>query len=847
MYQVRTNLKMITSLDSFTAEGDETKVTLAAFRETFGRDDMILVMAAGDVFSMDYLNRLKALHADLEQIDLPADPKAPAIIPPATGEGVQPPGPAQPPAPAAADDGAEGDEGDEGDDPFGNMDSFEDPEAPVDAGEADKAGESGKRAPAKDDWAGEAGSIIDEVTSLINMRKVRFSDDTLRVGDLLDPFPTEADLPRIKQEALSERAVVGQVLGADAKHSLLAVRTLPMSEDDSDRVAAAIRTLMKRHEAPGFRLGAAGTPALTSYLKMSMFRDLRVMFATALGIMLIVLGLIFRHPVGVLGPILVIVMSIMWTFGFMATFGLPMTLISNIMPAFLMAVGLGDAIHLLSVYRDQRRDGVENEEAIVYALSTTATPLLFTTMTTAVGLLSFNFATVSALAQMGTAAAVGVFVALLHSLVFLPVVLTFNRKSLLGAKKVEHGDRLDRALWVLTGLTTLRDGKLTPWKSVRVVINAAVLLTVALWGMSQLGVSHDPLSWLPDDVPLKQVFKEVDKSVGGTATMQLFIDVKSERGVRDLEFLKGLEAIDAHIKTYVNPRFGKIVTGSISVLDIVKETNKSLHGGDEAWYRLPDTQRGASDLLFMFENSGPDDLRRLATADLRTTQMTVRLRWLDANSYPDVARHVQVGIDKHLAAHARVRQTGAMMTLGSTVAGLLDNVMRSFGAAFIVITLFMIVLLRDWRLGLVAMAPNLMPIAFIMGLMGWWEIPIDMGNLMLASIAIGIAVDDTIHFLHHFRVGRSVGMNTNEAIGAAVQHAGRAMFATSLVLTLGFSVFTTASMAHMQRFGGLIALTATLAFLVDVIFAPALLRLIYDRGAGRSAAGPASSEPAAPM
>jgi uncharacterized protein len=826
-YQAKTKLQLKTSLESFTGDESDAKKSLEAFRETFGRDDVFLVMAAGDVFTMDYLQRLKKLHAELETVDVPEEG--------AKTSATQPPGPAAvaTPTPDAATPALVADTGDDvfAGDEFGDMSGFDDhdPAATDGAKKPGNAGlTGGEAAGGADGWGDEkGGTVIDEVISLITMRKVRYENDTLKVGDFLDPFPTADQLVAVKKDALSEPSIVGQVLGAAAKHSLLVVRTVTMSEERSDKVFKQLEAIVAKHQAEGFRLAIAGPPTLTAWLKAAMQRDMKYLFGGAILVMLLVLATLFRHPIGVVAPILVIVMAVVWTVGMMATVGMPMTLITNIMPAFLMAVGLGDAIHLVSVYRDLRRQGHDNNDAIVSAVGSTGIPLLFTTMTTAVGLLSFRLATVDALSEMGTAAAYGVGIALLHSLVFLPIALSFNTKSHLGAKKVTGGDRLDRVLWRLTGLTSVRAGLMTPARSYRTLALAAVIAAVSVAGMSQLQVSHNPLAWLPSSNPLRAVFDEVDREVGGTATVQLLIDTKGERGIKDLDFLRGLEALDKHIAAYRDPKMGEVIGNSMSVLDILRETNKQLHEGDQKFYALPETQRGASDLLFMFENSGPDDLRRLATADLKTTQMSVRVKWVDANAYPPLADYVLQGVKRHLSKHADVRVTGSIYTLGSTVSGLIDNLLRSFGAAFLFITVFMVVLLKSPKLGLVAMVPNLLPILMIMGLMGLTGMPIDMGNLMLCSIAIGIAVDDTIHFLHHFREARACGKTVDEAIEVAVQHAGRAMVATSLVLTLGFSVFLLASMLHLRRFGGLIALTAMFALLVDVAFAPPLLRSLF--------------------
>ncbi len=825
VYQVRTSLKIETSFESFTSSKSEARLALNAFRATFGRDDVFLVVVEGDVFSMAYLNRLKALHVELEGLSLEgieplvirAEPRKSAANPrPATLAN-----PATVVAAGATGDADFGDFGDFGDDTV--------------SGSAEKSGDPSKASAAPsaktDAWGDEAGAtLIDQVVSLITMRKTRMTDGALTVGELMDPMPTEATLARTKTEALAEPAVLGQVLGRALRHSLVVVRTLPLNEADSDRVFRELQQIAARHNRDDFACSVAGQPALTAWLKAAMMRDMRVLLGSAVLVMLLVLVFIFRHPVGVVGPIIVILMSVVWTVGMMATFGMPMTVMTTIMPSFLFAVGLGDAIHLVSVYRDLRRHGVANDAAIEQALATTGVPLVFTSLTTAMGLLSFNFAAVDALAQMGTAAAFGVGAALLHSTVFLPIVLSFNHKSLLGGRDVAGGDRLDRALWRITGLRTARLGQLTPARNRRVLGLAVAIALLSAWGISMIGVSHNPLKWLPSDLPIRAAFDTVDREVGGTTTAQLLITAKSARGIKDLAFLRGLEKLEQHILRFEDPDSGKIVGAAISVLDAVRETNKALHNADPAWYRLPDTQRGASDLLFLFESSGPAELRRMATADLRTTQMTVRIKWLDAHAYLPLAAYIRAGVAEHLGELADVRVTGSTFTLTATVAGLIDDTLRSLAAALLVITLFMILLLRDFRLGLVAMVPNLLPIAMILGFMGFMGIPIDMGNLMLASIGIGIAVDDTIHFLHHFRVGRAGGQSTEAAIAGAVQHAGRAMVGTTVVLTLGFAVFLAGSLVHLQRFGGLIAMTAVCALVVDLALTPALLRALYRDG-----------------
>ena len=841
-YTVRTRLKIETSLESLAPRNTAVARSLEAFRDAFGRDDVFVIVAQGEVLSLDYLQRLTRLHRDLEALDVAIGARAKAAR--AAPAPTTPGGPAAPPALAPMTDsaaaaaatatgaGAAGGEGDlvgdedlSGDKDFGGDEDF--------GGDDDFGGDAAFAAggEAADAWEGVVGgSVVDEVVSLVNARRTHMEDGALHIGELLDPFPSAEGLAELGEQIRGSRLLMGQIVGPKLQHSAVLVRTHLMPEADSERVHDAVRGLLERHDAAAFKLTLAGLPAMMVTMKTRMFGDLRVLVGLALGVMVLVLAFLFRHPLGVVAPLVVVVMSLMWTFAFMATVGFPMTLMSNIMPSFLICVGLGAAIHIVSVYRDELLAGHAGREAVIRAVATTGRPVFFTSLTTMVGLLSFKFASVEPLAEMGMAGAFGIASAFLHSVVFLPIALSFNRGSLMGRGHGQDGDRLDRFLALCNGLSSGATPADARRRRATTLAVGAVLTVVAALGMSRLVVAHDPVSWLPDSEPLRVAFATIDREIGGTANIQLLIDTEGPHGIADIHLLRGLEALEDHIHAYRDPKGrGAVVGHSMSLLDVVKETNQALHGGDPAWYRLPETQRGASDLLFMFESAGAEQMRRLATTDMKRTQMTVRVKWLDATAYVPLAEHVDRGVTEHLSGVAKVRTTGASYTMLSVVTRVIGDVLRSFGAAFALITLFMILLLADLRLGLIAMAPNLMPILFIAGIMGHGGVPIDMVNLMIASIAIGVAVDDTIHFLYHFRVVHRAGGTVDDAIAAAMQHCGRAIVSTSVVLALGFSVYLAASMSSLQRFGGLIALTAVMALLIDLIFAPALLRLVYAR------------------
>lgn len=851
-----TRLQMDNSVEAFTSSASDAREILERFRDDFGRDDFFLVMVEGDVFSRPYLERLRKLHDELATLDMeipslgqrkarrePAVSGHAPILPerratPKRAPTAQAEAQAGPPPDAGAPAAA-------ADDPFADF-ATEGAAAGGEAGEATPAaaaatgdgggkvawgsfGEEGEDL----GWGDEAGgTIVDEITSILNVRRTQAVGDGIRIGGWLEPLPEPAALPALRDAILAEPTLVGQVVGAAGKHSVITMRTAFMSEDDSSRVYWKVMEICQRHRAPGFEPHVAGPPALGAAINDIILGDLRRTGVVAVIAMLSALAFLFRHPMGIVGPLLVVGQAAIWTFGLMAAVGWPMTMLSNILPAFLVCVGIGDSVHIQSVYRDARRRGHGNDDAIVYAISTTGVPVLFTTLTTMVGLLSFRFATVDAIGEMGTAGAFGVVVALVHSVIFLPAFLTFNRKSLLGATAAGGGAALDRMLDTARLFSAdagaPAGGLRGAPRRVRTLALGVVLALAAVAGMSGLRVYHNPLSWIPPSFPVRPAFDLIDEHVGGTANVQLLIEAKDGRTIKDLQLMQGLEKLLEHVREYRYPGTEmELVGNAISLIDVVKETNRALHDGDPGYYRLPKTERGLSDLLFLFENAGPDQLRRLATNDLRKTQVTIRVRWVDATSYGPFTEHLTAGIERHIGDRAKVEKTGAVYSLFNIVSSIIADLIRSFMVAFLIITVMMVLMLRNLRLGLIAMVPNLLPIAMIMGIMGVFRVPIDMSNLLIASIAIGIAVDDTIHFLHHFQARYLQSGDVEESIRYTFHHSGRAMFSTSVILAMGFCVYVSAQMENLARFGVLVALTVVMALVIDLIFAPALLRWAY--------------------
>ena len=821
---IHSSLRIDTGIESFSEQGSDAQKVLDEYRDEFGRDGMYAVVIEGDVYTPSFFKKLAELHRDI--LGLNMELESIGAVEPNTVD-------RQSDSTVSTERKADsfGFDDDDDDEGFDDESTFE----------ADSTSDLSVR-------SFEVGNVAKRVTSLINARRT-FTDDkgSLVVGRVAEPYPrTSADFIALKKTASAERSIIGRLVGAGGRHAVIALQTHVVTEVDSSAIHQKLESIVTAYADEGFQPLVGGTPGLNASLNRLLMSDLSRMLQLSVLIMLFILTYLFRHPIAVIAPLYVVGFSAVVMVGTLAAMDIALTMMSNILPAFLFCVGIGHSVHLISVYRDIRAgqvgldDTVRTHTALVEALATTGVPIFFTSITTMVGLLSFRFASITAIQEMGVAGAYAVGIAFIASCTILPALLSFHRRGDLGRVAPSRRDFIDRFLNFCIASSGLADDDgygveppLARRRRRRLLVINVILVVVMLVAALQLKVWHNPLSWIPEEQPIRKAFDALDEHVGGTANVQLLVRGKAGSGLgtgmRDLELLKALEHIESDITAYEHPEMGQIVGSSVSILNVVKESHQALTSSQPKDYRLPENNRGIADMLFMFENAGPDEMAQLATGDLAVSQMTIQIKWLEASQFRALTPYIDNSIQTHAPDGVSIKPTGAVYTLVSTIANLIWDLLFSFGMAFAVITVLMIVLLGGFKLGLIAMVPNLMPVIVIMGVMHLSGIPIDMNNILIASISMGLAVDDTIHFLHHFRMNHLATGNVEVSIRNAMMHSGRAMVSTTLILMLGFFVYMGAEMANIQRFGLLIGLTALFALLIDLFFAPALLRTFYKR------------------
>jgi predicted RND superfamily exporter protein len=688
---------------------------------------------------------------------------------------------------------------------------------------------------------------LDEVTSLINVRNVRGEKDQLIVEDLMENFPkTEEDIKKIKKIVMNSEFYKNLLISEDGTMTGIVIETQAyVSEDkksvdemfdefdDSSKdakpedkvllsdaqnaeIVHKVTQIVDKYRSDDFTIYYAGSPTVMDALKSMMQTDMQKFTRLTILIVLVFLFLIFRRASATFYPLIVIVLALLTTVGSMAYTGVAFKLPTQIVPSLLLAVSVGATVHILSVFFDKFNELKDKKEALIFTMQHSGLAISMTGVTTAIGIASFAGSEVAPVSDMGIFASLGVVVSLFLTLTLLPALLMVTK---LKPRKKAQRSWLD---------TLMKKFAYIPTQFPKFISIASIILVlVSLFLATKLKLSHYPLEWFPKNDANYIGTKIIDKEMKGTLTMEMVIDTKEENGWQDPIRLQKLDKIGKELDGYDD---GKAFIGKIFSLNtIIKESNRALHENDPKYYTIPDDKALVSQELLLFENSGSDDLEDIVDSQFSKVRVTHKLPWKDSMDVLDVLNHVK-GKYKEAFKDEEITMTGMIPILVHTFTQSIHSSVKSYIIAFSLITIMMMFIMADVRLGLVSMIPNLTPIIMGLSLMYIYNIPLDMFTLLIGSIAIGLAVDDTIHFLHNFKRYYLQSHNATLAVEQTFYTTGKAMVITTIVLSLGFYSYMMGTMESVQNFGFLTGSVIIFALLADLLLAPALMVLVAKKG-----------------
>jgi len=593
-----------------------------------------------------------------------------------------------------------------------------------------------------------------------------------------------------------------------------------LSRSETSDYLTKIQDLATVSSEEGFSVLVGGTPAFSHKLDSLTKSETDRLGGLAFALMILFLSVWFRRFSMVVGPFLVMLLGIVWTYGVMALMGVSLSYMTSILPGFLISVCVGDSMHLQALVADDLNRGKERKAAIVSAFQHAWKPVLLTTLTTAGGLLSFQVSALPAVQELGKFGAIGVAMACFLSMTLIPAVLSFVKQdpeSIREEPAIEKPQSgfLGFCIWISK----------SSYATV-VMVGFGVLFCTALWGASQLKTEHDPLSWLPEDNPTKIAMNIVDQDFGGASELTLWVHSTDKQGILATRHLQDLYALEERVLAYRDEQSGISLNRGLGVLDTLRLSYEA-SGKDKDFDALMNDKFALTQYVTNLSLARPSWSSGVVAKDGRSAKIVYRIPWQPAQSYIPLRKYLDQTAKDFEGRGIKVQPLGVFFTLLATFGVLVDDLLMSFGFAVVVISVLMFAFLRDVRLSVISLVPNLLPVTLTLGTMGWFEIPLDLGTVLFASIVLGICIDDTIHFLYHFRASYQEKGDVDEAIAHAMQAGGKAIFITSLLLICCMGVYLFSEMLNLQRFGLLMLISVGFALICDLLLTPILLRKAF--------------------
>ena len=651
---------------------------------------------------------------------------------------------------------------------------------------------------------------VDRVLSIANASDIRAQDGDIAVGPFFETVPHDpAQLAALRERLVTHPLYAGNLITTDGT----ATAVLAYFDHISDREFIARRlsaqmAAIAEAERGDAQIFVTGAPHVKVALSEMLLAEMRFILPAIVAVAALLCGLAFRTVRGVVLPVVAIGVALVWTLGLMGWTGSSLTLVSNIVPPLIITLGFAAAVHVISEYYEAARHagpvGREAHDGVVAkVVEEMGLAVAVNGFTTMLGFASLAASRVLAIRDFGLWSVVGVFAATVVALTLMPAALVVlgpaTRTPLLAT-----GGRIDA---FAEGLARF-DVRRRRW-----IFGAAIaLLGVAIAGALQIRVGSDMIADFAEDAPVRVDYEAINQRFGGANAFMIVIDADEDFAFTRPENLQALREFQGWLEAQPE------ISVSTSIADIVMLLNRAFHDDDPAAFAIPAEARTTRQLLFF---GGDDVTRGFADKKLRTVHVAARSTVGDTEPAAEIRRRIDERMQQ-LPAGLHGRVTGDLVLLSRTVDEIARGQLESIGAALLTIYLTLSALLMSFRIGLIALLPNLLPIAIYYGVLGAFGVPLGLATSLIGSIALGIAVDDTVHYFTRFSLeARRLG-DEREATVATLRSLIRPVTFTTAGLCVGFLVLTFSELRSQVQFGALAAFTLAVAWMLELTLSPAL-------------------------
>ena len=635
----------------------------------------------------------------------------------------------------------------------------------------------------------------------------------IEVQPLLDERLDEPGAPeRVRDRALSDPLLRGDLV---SDNGMVTAVVVGFDEDRIDDARGDVIEEIHRIVDPrlphGMRAFYNGSLEISETYNRVTIANTRNLTPPILALTIAGIYLMFRSWRITALLVVAVLVSAVWTMGLYVEMGFTYNVLASMMPALVLILAVADDVHIVQHFNHELRATGSREHAFKSSIEHMFKPLLAASVTTAIGLASLATSEVVAVKSFGIGAAVGVMVDFVMSLVFVPTLMMWL--------KPEKGEA-PQERYLLAPMR--RVARFSMRHARPVIVGTLAVMAVAAAGTRWLHVDTNHTNFFAEDSPITQSAKILDEELSGIYSFNILLEGEPD-SMKTPDALERMEELRRRVERL--PFVRKVV----SLADYVKRVNRELNGGADEAAVVPASAEAIAQELFVFglSEEGRRELERMAASDYSRAQVLVKLASMSSDLvFEQIRLTEQIAEEVFRGSGITPTVTGSGRIFASLDHYLVVSQLSSFGTAFLFVFSVIFVVFRSARFGILGIIANALPVCAVLGLMGWLDISLNVATVMVASVALGIVDDDTIHFIGRFRREAAAGATTEEAIEAATMHEGRASLTTAIINSLGYGIMVFSAYRPTAWFGGLLALTMMVAFLAEVLVVPAVITLM---------------------
>ena len=566
----------------------------------------------------------------------------------------------------------------------------------------------------------------------------------------------------------------------------------------------------------------SGMPYIRTINAQNIIDEIQLFVLGALLITGIIFFFFFRSYRATFITLLVVTIGVTWAFGFIGLFGYEITVLTALIPPLIIVIGVPNAVFLINKYQQEIKLHGQQAKALQRVISKIGNATLMTNITTASGFATFVFVKSQLLREFGILASVNILSIFVLALLIIPILYSFMEPP-----KKKHLNHLERK-WMENVVNWME--KMVREQRITIYITTVIVIILGIIGLYQIRVSGSLIEDMPKTKAFYKDIKFFEKEFGGIMPLEILIDTKKEKGVMKLSTLKRMDKINEVIESF--PELSR----PVSVVNLVKYSKQAFYKGNPKYYQLPTSQEQSYIFEYTKNSDGNSDmLNNFVDSTGQYARITTFMKDVGTDKMNDIQERLQQVVKKEFPEERyNVSFTGKALVFLKGTNYLISNLVFSLSLAIFLIALFMAWMFRSFKMILISIIPNMLPLLITAGLMGFFGIPIKPSTILVFSIAFGISVDDTIHFLAKYRQELIANnWKIRRSVYAALRETGVSMFYTSIVLFFGFLVFTVSSFGGTIALGGLVSITLLFAMVSNLLLLPSLLLTFEDKIANK--------------